>query len=153
MFIQNFSAKNLKNAIALAQGVADKNLEIAQKISLNKNFSVLGKEILNSAAYYENKIAEIETEQNSQSVKAFLAENKILDWSAPLDFYDKILQLAKNECENQAGNVWSTLAKAYSDEGDSQLADFTLKRVEADSLLNGIEEIESETKIDRKSVV
>lgn len=147
LFIQNFSAKNLKNAIALAQGVADKNLEIAQKISLNKNFSVLGKEILNSAAYYENKIAEIETEQNSQSVKAFLAENKILDWSAPLDFYDKILQLAKNECENQAGNVWSTLAKAYSDEGDSQLADFTLKRVEADSLLNGIEEIESETKI------
>lgn len=145
-FIQNFSAKNLKNAIVLAQGVADKNLEIAQKISLNKNFSVLGKEILNSAAYYENKIVEIETEQNSQSVKTFLAENKSLDWSVPFAFYDKILLLAKNECENQAGNVWSTLAKAYSDEGDSQLADFTLKRVEADSLLNGIEEIESETK-------
>lgn len=145
-FIQNFSAKNLKNAIVLAQGVADKNLEIAQKISLNKNLSVLGKEILNSAAYYENKIVEIETEQNSQSVKTFLAENKSLDWSVPFAFYDEILLLAKNECENQAGNVWSTLAKAYSDEGDSQLADFTLKRVEADSLLNGIEEIESETK-------
>ena len=56
-------------------------------------------------------------------------------------------QLAQSKSENQAGNVWSTLAKAYSDEGDSQLADFTLKRVEADSLLNGIEEIESETKI------
>ena len=148
LFIQNFSAKNLKNAIALAQGVADKNLEIAQKISLNKNFSVLGEEILNSAAYYENKIAEIDAEQNSLSDgKTFLAENKSLDWSVPLAFYDKILLLAKNECENQAGNVWSTLAKAYSDEGDRQLADFTLKRAEADSLLNGIEEIESETRI------
>ncbi len=89
--------------------------------------------------------SENEASQKVQSEKRTDAGVNLEDvhlslWSA-LNEYESLVELADKECRKQAGAVWSITAKTYSEEADKKYIAFSIRNAEAQSLLNGVEEV------------
>ncbi len=172
-FIQDFSKKNFTDTLSVSKKVFDINEQVKNRTVVNGNFAKFGQDSLASAQSYGKQLSDIRIQAASKNtadeklsqenylksqeekgrtpVKRNTAgetvEDKKLSWTEVLELYDKIILFTEEECINQGAHVWSVLAKTYSDEADSQLAAFTLRNVEANTLLNGVEETVGEGKI------
>jgi len=170
-FISQFSKENLKNSLNLALSVTKQNEIVAKRTVINSDFRRFGQESLASAQFYEKQIGLLQQEMDSPFVaqekqkQLLLAQSQNLNdfskrttagiqltdapfsWQENINLYDKILTDTKAQCISQEKNVWIALAKTYSQEADNQLSSFTLRNVEANLLLNGVEDSVSESKI------
>ena len=135
-----YEEENTEIQLELKSQIVQNEKVVQKQFNLNEE-KVLEEEIEN---FYEPSAKPLEQKRTTPGIQI---KDEYLNWGENLAFYENILDGASQKCKKNESLAWGSLARAYSEESDRQLAFFTLENTLCLSYLNGVEETVENTKL------
>ncbi len=107
------------------------SLDFYNKMQLNCENQAKQDFIVNHIKEEDAQITSPEMERKSRKTAGVQLEDKLVMWDSALSVYIRKLDLISEESKKRQSEIWTDMAKTFSDEADKLFADYTLRYAQA----------------------